>query len=306
MRIIYTFILLFTLGQWAEAQNERLYTLFVFNQLQYNPAYAGSKDGLHAGVHYRHQWQGVEGAPRTVSAFAHRPFAAGRSALGLTLTSDKIGMLNSTIASMDYAYRITFKNDHRLSLGLNVQVHNSRFDWSKANVFDLNDRNLPLDADAQTRMNAGLGGYYHSDQFYVGVSTASLLRNGITSETYRGFSRYRDFRPYHLMGGVVWKVAPNVHLRPSLLISYIRNAPLDVDFNLSVLLAEKIWLGASYRLDESVDAFVQFPIAPRLKLAVGYDYTLNDLQNYSQGSGELMLEYTFKKGNERINNIRFF
>lgn len=306
MQNLYTFLFFLFLFNTAHSQNERLYTLFVFNKLQYNPAYAGAKDALNIGVHYRHQWEGVEGAPRTLSAFAHTPIADGRSGLGFTVTSDEHGMFSTILGSIDYSYRIQFQNKHRLSLGLNAQIDNIGFDWSKANLIDFVDTAVPLNAKGETTVNFGLGAFYSSPEFYVGISTPSLMRNTITSDTYQGFSAYSPFRPYYFMGGLVLKAGENVRLRPSILVSYIENAPLDIDVNLSALLVEKIWIGASYRLAESIDAFVQFPITNQIKLALGYDYPITDLNQFTTGSGEIMIEYVFEKGKERVNNIRFF
>jgi len=108
------------------------------------------------------------------------------------------------------------------------------------------------------------------------------------------------------MGGVVFKINSKIHIKPSLLISYVKNAPNEVDFNLSLLFLESFWIGASYRLDESADAFVQFPLTQQLKLAVGVDYALTELNSFTKGSFEVMVEYLFKYDNEKVNNIRFF
>jgi len=242
MRIIlYHLFLLFLATNVATAQNDRLYTMFVFNKLQYNPAYAGSADALNVGAHYRHQWQGIEGAPRTVTAFAHAPIIGGRSGVGLSLISDEIGIFNTTYAKIDYAYRITFKNESKLSLGINAQFDFTRFDWTKADLIDNVDAAIPFGTPSN-----------------------------------------------------------------SLLVSYVPNAPKEIDFNLSFLFLESFWIGGSYRLHESIDAFVQFPISQQLKVAVGVDYALTELNSSTKGSFEVMIEYLFKYDNEKINNIRFF
>jgi len=274
MRIIFKILFLLVLSATSvDAQNDRLYTMFVFNKLQYNPAYAGSAEALNVGVHYRHQWQGLEGAPRTITAFAHTPIAGGRSGVGLSLISDEIGIFNTTYAKLDYAYRVNFRNDSKLSLGI---------------------------------FNFGMGLYYSSDNFYVGASVPNFLRNAITSEAYSGFADLNNLRAYYLMGGVVFKISPKVHLRPSLLVSYVPNAPKEIDLNLSFLFLESFWVGGSYRWDESIDVFAQFPVSQQLKLAVGVDYALTELNSSTRGSFEVMLEYLFKNDNEKVNNIRFF
>ncbi|MEM6318801.1 MAG: type IX secretion system membrane protein PorP/SprF [Bacteroidota bacterium] len=305
-RIIYSLCFLFAFGQTTWSQNDRLFTMFVFNKLQYNPGYAGSAEALNVGVHYRHQWQGIEGAPRTVTAFGHAPIAGGRSGVGLSLISDDIGIFNSTYAKMAYAYRIPLKNKATLSFGINAQYDFTRFDWTKATLIDNLDALVPFGEPSSNTFNFGAGLYYEAEKFYVGASVPSILRNAITSEAYRGFGDLNELRTHYLMGGLIIPVSNNVHLRPSLLVSYVDNAPLDIDFNLSVLFLESLWIGASYRLEESLDAFVQFPVNQQLKVAVGVDYALKEINDYTRGSFEVMIEYLFKYDNGRINNIRFF
>ncbi len=307
MRIIfYTLFLLFLLNNQAWCQSDRLYTMFVFNKLQYNPAYAGSADALNVGAHYRHQWQGLEGAPRTITAFAHTPIMKGRSGIGLSIVSDEIGIFNSTYTKMDYAYKIGFKNDTKLSLGLSAQFDFTRFDWTKAELIDNIDTAIPFGAAANNTFNVGAGIYYSGENFYIGASAPTLIRNSITSTVYSGFGALKDLRAHYLMGGLIFKINPKIHIRPSLLVSYIKNAPNEIDFNLSLLFLESFWIGASYRLDESVDAFVQFPLTQQLKVAIGVDYALTELNSFTKGSFEVMVEYLFKYDNGKVNNIRFF
>ncbi len=307
MRIIfYTLFLLFLLNNQAWSQNDRLYSMFVFNKLQYNPAYAGSADALNVGAHYRHQWQGLDGAPKTITAFAHTPIMGGRSGVGLSLVSDEIGIFNTTYAKIDYAYRIAFKNDTKLSLGINAQFDFTRFDWTKAELIDNIDSAIPFGEPSGNALNVGAGIYYAGKNFYVGASVPNLMRNAITSSAYAGFGQLKDLRAHYLMAGVVFKINPKIHIKPSFLVSYVKNAPAEVDFNLSLLFLESFWIGASYRLDESADAFIQFPLTQQLKLAVGVDYALTELNSFTKGSFEVMVEYLFKYDNEKVNNIRFF
>ena len=280
--------------------------MFVFNKLQYNPAYAGSADALNVGAHYRHQWQGLEGAPKTITAFAHTPIMKGRSGLGLSLVSDEIGIFQSNYVKMDYAYRIGLKNDTKLSLGLSAQFDFTRFDWTKAELIDNIDSAIPFGAPSDNTLNVGAGIYYSGKNFYIGASVPNLMRNAITSSAYAGFGQLKDLRAHYLMGGIVFKINPKIHIKPSLLVSYVKNAPTEIDFNLSFLFLESFWIGASYRLDESADAFIQIPLSQQLKVAIGVDYALTELNSFTKGSFEVMVEYLFKYDNEKVNNIRFF
>ena len=291
------------------AQHNTNYSMFVFNKLQYNPGYAGSTNAMTFGAHYRHQWQGVYGAPRTITAFAHTPIAAGRSGVGLSLTSDEIGIFNTVYTNGSYAYRIGLKNDTRISLGMNVQFDHTRFDWSKADLIDQVDAAIPFGAGANSAINFGFGIYYEGPKFYIGLSMPQLLRNAITRDAiYNDFGTLNPLRTYYLMGGMVFPISNNIHIRPGFVINYIANAPIGADFNLSVLFLQSFWIGASYRLEESANLFVQYPVTDNINVAVGVDYTLSELNAFTKGSFEVMVEYVFGKGRngKKVDNIRFF
>ncbi len=288
------------------AQHNPNKTMFVFNKLQLNPGYAGSKNALTVGAHYRHQWQGVLGAPRTVSAFAHTPIAGNRSGVGLSITADEIGIFNTVYSNLAYAYKIGFKNDTRLSLGFNTQFEFSRFDWSKAELIDQVDATIPFDQTSASAINFGLGLYYEGNNFFVGASIPQMLRNSITSELYNNFSQLNPLQTYYLMGGYVFYINKNISIKPSLLVSYLPNAPFEADMNLSVLFLETFWVGASYRLEEAASLFIQVPVMKGLTVALGADYALSDINQFTKGSFELMLGYTLSYEDDKVNNIRFF
>jgi len=301
-------LLLFFLGitGLVQAQHNPNKTMFVFNKLQLNPGYAGSKNAMTFGAHYRHQWQGVLGAPRTLSAFAHTPIAGKRRGVGLSVTADEIGIFNTIYTNLAYAYKLSFKNETRLSIGFNAQFDMSRFDWSKAELIDQIDASIPFGQTSATAVNFGLGLYYEGNNFFVGASLPQLLRNSITSELYKSFAQVSPLQTYYFMGGYVFPINNNLSLKPSLLVSYLPNAPMEVDFNLSALFLDMFWIGASYRLEESASLFIQVPIRKQIKIALGADYALSDINQFTKGSFEVMLEYTLGYGDDKVNNIRFF
>ena len=65
-------------------------------------------------------------------------------------------------------------------------------------------------------------------------------------------------------------------------------------------------VGVTYRMGDSIDALLQWRIAPQLQIAFAYDFTISPLQRYNAGSIEVMLEYCFIKKSEKVHNPRFF
>ncbi len=72
MRFLF-FLLLFLYNVYLQAQNAPQMSHFMFNQLVYNPAYAGFDNSIYFTALYRAQWVGIEGNPSLQSFSAHSP-----------------------------------------------------------------------------------------------------------------------------------------------------------------------------------------------------------------------------------------
>ena len=73
------------------AQQDPMYTMYMWNMMTVNPGYAGSADVLNATGLARRQWVGLDGAPTTNSLMVHTPLRDRSLALGLSVVDDRIG-----------------------------------------------------------------------------------------------------------------------------------------------------------------------------------------------------------------------
>ena len=73
-----------------QAQQDPMYSQYMFNMLSVNPAYTGSRDMLTMTALYRKQWAGISGAPNTFSFSADTPIRNQKMALGINVVSDKM------------------------------------------------------------------------------------------------------------------------------------------------------------------------------------------------------------------------
>ena len=62
-RTVFT-LLIAMLGLGAFAQQDALFSQYMFNKLIINPAYAGSRDGLSMTMVGRRQWVGIDDGPK--------------------------------------------------------------------------------------------------------------------------------------------------------------------------------------------------------------------------------------------------
>lgn len=305
-KILYTLLITF-IATTGWAQSEDIFTFNLFNQLNFNPATAGHKEVLDVGAIYRNQWwSGVDGAPKTVNVYGHTPFANYRSGIGLNIISDNIGLDRIIKVGADYAYRMKLSGSNVLSLGIGVQVDNTRSDWTKANDgVDQADNTFANGAETTTSFNFGPGAYFKNDKFYLGLSVPRVLANSLSKND-------NDYTFGHntifLNGGLSLPIGRNIELLPNLQarLNGAAPVPFDMDFNVNVMLKEVLLLGVMYRLDDSIDGLIAYQLKNGLRIGFAMDFTTSDLSDATTGSFEVMLGYTFPCETCEIKNLRYF
>lgn len=310
-RIIYTTAcLLFSLM--AMAQNDVQYTQYMFNRMDFNPAYVGSTGTPEINAIYRDQWTGnfADGkAPRTGTINWNTPIQCGRGGVGLGFTSDKAGIFTSNRLNGAYAYKFPVSEKGKISLGLGAQLEFGRADFRLTNPLDPGDQTIfnAGEEDSQTKINFGAGVYYtHDDRFYIGLSVPQLLNTSFFREVDISGDG-NDFHTYFLMAGFVADLSDNIKLVPGTLVSFQgRNAPFEWNLNANLVFVEKLWLGLNYRLGDSIDGLVQYQITDQLKAGFAYDFTTSDIQDVTNGSLEFLLNYNFTNFSNKISNVRYF
>lgn len=298
-------VLLIFMATGVFAQQEPLFSQYMFNKLALNPGYAGSRDVLSADVLYRYQWVNIDGAPKTLNLSVSSPLHNENLALGLNLYNDVIGPTVNQGALATFAYRLIFPHA-KLSFGLRAGVKYTDIIWSKVNPADLGDPSLLPRLKNNVVPNADFGIYYYADRYYFGLSSGQLLQNNMNIVTVNGEDEFtRLMRHFYGMAGVAIPVSENVLLKPSILLKYVKNAPAQMDLNMSVLFAKTFWLGASYRTREAVALMTEFQLSKNLRLGYSYDIWFNQLKAYNQGSHEIRLGFDFDLFS-RMTTPRYF
>lgn len=276
------------------AQQDALFSQYMFNKLAVNPGYAGSRELLTADVLYRYQWVNIEGAPKTISASIHSPLNNPHLAVGLNLYNDRIGAMSYTGAMATFAYRILFPKS-KLSFGIQAGVKNSGIVYNDILSRDPSDPFLQNQLKKKIVPDANFGVYYYSDKFYVGLSSLQLFQNqSLVVTDSAGNSQFTTLLThFYGMAGMAIPLGENVVFRPSLLAKYVNNAPPQLDINASFLFAKTIWLGASYRTEKAISFITEINVAQNLRIGYSYDIWLNELKVYNKGSHEIRLSYDF-------------
>ncbi len=282
-------------GMAVFAQQDYQFTQFQFNKLALNPAYAGSRGMFSSTAVYRHQWTGFEGAPRTMSLALHSPVGRQRLSIGALLFNDRLGVSQQTGLFVSTAYRLPTGEAEHLSVALQAGFIGYRNGLTDLNPRDPDDQLLQQDL-SDILPNVGFGLYWHGERHFAGVSMPRVVQNDLTK-----LGDFDDeataflYRHLYAMGGYVFDLAPNLKLRPTALFKWVGGdgiaAPIDVDVNLSILLVDRLWLGAAYRLNAAAGLMAEYRINDQLMAGYAYDFSTTDLGNQHGGSHEIMLRY---------------
>lgn len=285
-------------GLTAFGQQDPQFTHYMYNMSVINPAYATDSPGvLRVGGLYRTQWVGAVGAPKTVTAFAHAP-VANRVEAGISIVSDEIGdVVKENNLYADVAYVIPVSENSKISFG--VKGGATFFD-ANFNGFQYSDTEPdPAFANNIHRVfpNVGVGTYFFSDNYYVGLSVPNLLRTKHLEHQDAISTIGVEEIHYFFTGGYVFNISDNVKLKPATMVRAVKGAPMAFDLTLNTLLYERFELGAGYRLDDSVSGLAGFYITPDLRIGYSYDYTLTNLGSFNSGSHEFFLLWDINFGN---------
>jgi len=315
-----TLVLLFTLFivVISKAQNYPHYTMFMFNKLLYNPAYAGNKDLTTVNVYGRRQWTGINGAPSGATITIDGPLGSYMKpfrpvAVGFVLNTEKAGIVTNTSLIGYYAYRIQMANKSTLSFGLQAGLTLHSADYSQLNPLDQNDPNINYSKDISNipLPNFGAGVYYSGKNFYAGFSIPYLVENKYSHNSWGSKSDIygKQVRTYFLSGGYIFKISDAVKLEPQVLARYASDnmykLPFNADLNLSCFFYERFMIGATYRTDKSIEGILFMQITNNICIGYAYDYAVGDLRNYNYGTHEFTVGFDFLKDKNKYMNPRF-
>ena len=272
-----------------KAQQEPMYSQYMFNMLHINPAYAGSRAADNITLLYRNQWIGLAGAPKTGAFSWDKRADDSNVGYGLEVYSDKLGIETTTGFQAFYSYHLPFENSY-LSLGLSGGLLNYRAAYSEAVT------NTGGDPVYQTDINswlptAGFGMVYVTPVWYVGLSIPALLNTKVSAKGTVTSSGFGANNHYFLTGGYDFVLDENMKLKPSVMIKAVKGSPVQYDINTMWWFKDKLGLGVSYRHADAVVGLLEVQITPKLRLGYSYDYTISDFRTYNQGTHELMLRW---------------
>ncbi|MGC1515889.1 MAG: type IX secretion system membrane protein PorP/SprF [Maribacter sp.] len=299
------FVLAISCGAFAFAQQDAQYTQYMYNTVSVNPGYAGSRGHISIAALHRSQWIGLEGAPVTQTFNIHSPIGYRGVGLGLSIVNDNIGPTSETNFDVDFSYTVYTSREGRLSFGLKASANLLDVRFSELNQFTT-DPTLQQDIDNRLTPNIGAGVYYHTENYYVGLSVPRILETTHFQES--NLSTAKEQMNFYLITGYVWDVNPFLKFKPTLLSKLVQGAPLQVDLSANFMFNEKFIAGAGYRWNAAFSGMVGFNISNKFLIGLAYDKETTDLGSatFNDGSFEVIFRYDFIFSKDNLKSPRFF
>lgn len=290
----------------VQAQQDPQYTNYMYNTVNINPAYAGSRGSMSIFGLHRTQWVGLEGAPTTNSFSVNTPLRNSKLGLGVGYVNDRLGVIDENTISLDVSYTIDLnKKNSKLSFGVKGSFNLLNVSYSRLNKFDPNDPLVLTDISNEASPNIGAGVYWHNEKSYLGLSVPNFLEND-RFDNGTVYSSMNQRMHYYLMGGHVFEINPTLKFKPAFLLKAVAGAPLQADVTANFLIHDKLTLGAAYRWDAAWSALAGFQVTDGLMLGYSYDAETTKLGRYNNGSHELFVRFELFNKYRRVNSPRFY
>jgi type IX secretion system PorP/SprF family membrane protein len=284
-------------------QQDAQFTQYMYNTININPAYAGSRGAMSIFALHRTQWVGLDGAPTTNTASINTPINNSNLGLGVSFVNDKIGPTNENTISADLSYTIPTSENFKLSFGMKATANLFNLNVDKLNPADQGDPQFQNLRNVFTP-NIGAGIYYHSDKAYLGLSVPNFIQTNRYDDN--DVAIFKEKINYYLIGGYVFDLSNDIKFKPAFLTKLVEGSPLQVDVSANFMFIEKVVVGVAYRWSAAMSAMVGFQVTDGMYIGYGYDLETTNLENYNSGSHEIFLRYEIFKNNEKIVTPRFF
>jgi type IX secretion system PorP/SprF family membrane protein len=288
-----------------KAQQDAMFTHYMYNTLWLNPAYAGTRDAFTITAIHRSQWVGFEGAPTDQTLTMHSPILKGKMGVGLSVLNDKIGPTKSTFLALDLDYQIKINSKSKLSFGLKGLVNFYSVNLNRLNLENQNDVAFSENIN-RILPNSGAGIYYYRERFYAGISVPKLMENKIKSSSLNAVSK--EQRHYFFIMGTVFNLSKDVRLKPTCFIKATEIAPIEGDVTANFIIKDKFTLGAMYRTGDGFGLLLGYNFTEQFIVGYSFDWSMvNTTRKYNSGSHEIMLRYDLiSKTKSKIKSPRFF
>lgn len=325
-RVLMIFIGVLVWCSTVKAQQQPYYTQYVLNPFVYNPALAGIESYWDVKMSYRHQWQGIEGAPRTTYLTVNGPLKPIRysksttgtvpraqkkrksvvrehwknyksiqshAGVGMTVYNDQAGPLNIYSATVAYAYHVGLSPKLSLGMGLSAGVHGYRLNTDALN-FGTNNPDDPavgaMAAQGKVKPEFNFGVWFYSPFYFLGAAAQNVVSYSSVSASAEQLNVFdgRLVPHYSISAGYKFILNEDYSLLPSMVMRYVPRSPVTADVNFKLQYRDFIWTGVTCRTTRTFSFIMGAHVKSKWSLGYSYDF-LSALGASPSGTHEVVV-----------------
>ena len=291
----------------SRAQQDPMYTQYIFNLQTVNPAYARYWQTMGFMALTRVQWVGITGHPTTQTLSFQAPLKSKKVGVGFDAIYDVVGLEKRISLHFDYSYEIELYNQTTLRLGLDGGFTNYCHNLLDYQQYPdgISDPAFQITVKNQFMPNFGVGFFLSNPKYFLSLSLPKIIENNYASNS-NNFSISAEKRHLYFAGGMVFNLSDAVVFKPTFMTQIVTGAPVLYDLSANFLLANRLWLGGMYRSGDAVSAIVQWVLTKNLRIGYAHDFSTTDLSNYHSGIHEIMLSFEFSALRVNFISPRYF
>ncbi|MBV9988128.1 MAG: type IX secretion system membrane protein PorP/SprF [Chitinophagaceae bacterium] len=275
------------------AQEDPTNRQYLFNLLNINPAYAGTRGVTTMTAGFRKQWAGVPGAPATGIFSLDAPLSTHHLGIGMQLYNSSVGMEKTVGLNGSFSTILNFSEEEFLSLGIQAGLMNYRIDRTSVALPFQNDPAFQNNTNVLLP-TAGIGIYYQREQGWASFSAPSLLISTVKVDQILSVNS-ASLKNLQLLfaAGFNANFGDVVSLRPSIFMKWMSGKVFEVHANTSVWLGNIVGIGVSYRADDAVMGILELRISDRLQFGYSYGKNIGTSAAFNQPSHEAGIRFNF-------------
>lgn len=312
---LHILLIFMLLPVFAFAQQEPMYGQYLFNNSVINPAQAGAYSANRFGILARNQWMGIDGAPRTESAYANL-LLPRRLGLALSIYQDRLGPEVNIQFQTDLAYHTPISDKFSLAGGIRLIAAHLRVNLSDVPNVDPANPFFQENLSSGLLFNAGAGLLAYTPKSFVGLSIPRIFRNQIGINQ-PGLADFRKRENIHLFAyaGTNLDLSDEILFMPSTLFKYIDGAPMQLDLNTVFGYKDILDFGPMLRTNlfegndwlDATGFLIGLRFLENWYLGYMYEYPLTNLQTATRQTHEISLRFTWDSRREsKIRSPRYF
>jgi type IX secretion system PorP/SprF family membrane protein len=170
-------------------------------------------------------------------------------------------------------------------------------DASKITLKDVSDQVISNGIQSVVTPDFGAGIYAYSidKKWYAGLSVPQLFQNKIVFKEIYSSSLSKLATHFYATGGYRYTINSDFKIEPSIMLKYVKPAPLQFDLGLRAIYRDKVWLGTVYRYLDAISVMMGYTMKQNLTFAYSYDFTTSNIRKYSTGTHEIVIGLRFHK-----------